>query len=139
MDQKLRNYYLEAQVNNASAGQLLIMLYDGLIDQAERAEMEMVSPQDPNNSSTVANAVSRCINFLTELSASLRHEVDPALCGHLSRLYLFFTREFVEALDRREPKKIRAILPLLCELRGAWIEADRRAGRAKQLEALAAA
>ena len=138
MDQKLRDFYLEAQIKSASPGQSLILLYDCLIDQAERADTEMAAPENPNDPSPAAQAVSRCINIMTELSASLKHSVDPSLCGTLSGLYLFFTREFSEALNRREPKKIRAILPMIRELRGAWFEADRQANRSKPLEVVAA-
>lgn len=135
MDQRLQNFYLETQVNNASPGQLLIMLYDGLIQQAERADTEMSTPESLKDPSRAANAITRCINIMTELSTSLQYEVDPLLCGTLHDLYLFFTKEFSEAFDKREPKRIRAILPLIHELRSAWFEADRRAS---QLQFMAA-
>jgi flagellar protein FliS len=134
MDLKLRNYYLETRINGASPGQVLIMLYDGLIDQAELADQKLVAPNSPGDLSLAAQAISHCINIMTELSASLKHSVDPALCGTLSNLYLFFTQEFSAALERREPRKIRAILPLIRELRDTWFEADRRANRGKPLE-----
>jgi flagellar protein FliS len=133
MDDRLRNFYLESQVNNASPGQMLIMLYDCLVEQAEVAESEI-----SNNPSLAAHAISRCINIMRELSASLRHEVEPSLCATLSNLYLFFTRELSEALEKREPRRIRAILPLILELRATWIKADKQAGQA-QLQAMIAA
>jgi len=43
-------------------GQLLIMLYDGLIqNRPERAETEISTPENPNDLSQASNAVSRCI------------------------------------------------------------------------------
>jgi len=138
MDQKLRNFYLESQINNASPGQLLIMLYDGLIQQAERADAEISSPEIANDPSPAARSVSRCIDIMTELNTCLKHGIDPVLCRTLSDLYLFFTREFSEAFDKREPKKIRAILPLIRELRNAWFQADRQANKF-QAEAVAVA
>jgi flagellar protein FliS len=135
MDEKLRRFYLESQVKNASPGQMLIMLYDCLIQNAEHADAEITSPENPGDPSKAAQAISRCINIMTELSSCLRHSVDPVLCGTLSKLYLFFTREFSEAFDKHDPKRIRAILPLIRDLRNTWFEADRRAG---QLQAVAA-
>jgi flagellar protein FliS len=128
MTQKLRNFYLESQIRNASPGQMLIMLYDGLIDQAEIADGEIsrTAAADPL---LAANSVRRCINILTELNTCLDHGADPVLCATLSDLYLFFTKEFSEALERREARKIRAILPLIRELRGAWHQADREANK----------
>ena len=138
MDQKLRNYYLEAQVNNASSGQRLIMLYDGLLQFAERADTEMSSTENANDPMIAGSAIARCIDILTELSTCLKPTIDPKLCATLGDLYLFFTRQFSEAFDRREPKKIQAILPLIRDLRNTWAEADRRAGQATLLEAIAA-
>jgi flagellar secretion chaperone FliS len=135
MDQKLRNFYLDTQIKNAPPGQMLIMLYDGLIDNAERAELAMSSPEDSNEPGSAANCVSRCINIVTELHSSLRPSENPELCRTLRNLYVFFTREFSEAFDRREPKKIKAILPLIRELRNTWSEAYRRSGQAQLLVA----
>ena len=135
MDQKLRNFYLETQVNNASPGQLLIMLYDGLIHHAELADTEISSLENPNGPTQAAHSVSRCIDIMTELSTTLNHSVDPSLCATLSDLYRFFTREISEAFEKRQPGRIRSILPLIHELRNAWFEADRRAG---QLQFMAA-
>jgi len=135
MDEKLRRYYLESKVKNASPGQMLIMLYDCLIKNAERAEAEIAAPENSNDPSEAAEAITGCINIMRELTSSLRSGENPSLCGTLSNLYLFFTREFSTAFEKRDPRRIRAILPLIRELRNTWNEADRRAG---QLQAVAA-
>jgi flagellar biosynthetic protein FliS len=129
MDQRLRVYYIESQVNNASPGQLLIMLYDCLIEHAESADREISAPEDPADPRPAAREVSRCINILTELNACLRHGVSPSLCATLSELYRFFTCQLYEALETRQAAKIRAIIPLLHKLRHSWVEADRRANQ----------
>jgi len=129
MDEKLRKYYLESQVKNAAPGQMLIMLYDGLIQQAERADSEISSPENLKDPSPASLATSRCIDIMTELNRSLNFNADPALCSRLSGLYLFFTREFSEAFNKSEPKRIRDILPMIRDLRNTWFEADRRANR----------
>jgi flagellar protein FliS len=129
MTQKLRNFYLESRVKNATPGQMLIMLYDGLIDQAEIADKEISAPEISKDPLLAAHCVSRCIDIMTELNTCLNHTVDPGLCATLSDLYLFFTKEFSEALEKREPKKIRAVLPLIRDLRGAWYQADREANK----------
>ena len=128
MDEKLRRYYQESKVNNASPGQMLIMLYDLLIKNAERAEAEIASPENPADPSLAAKAITGCIDIMKELTSSLRPSENPSLCGTLSNLYLYFMREFSAAFERRDPRKIRAILPLIRELRNTWSEADRRAG-----------
>jgi flagellar protein FliS len=129
MDQKLRNFYLENQIKNASPGQLLIMLYDGLIQNAESADTELSAKENPDARVQASRFVSRCIDIMTELNTCLRHSVDPKLCSTLSDLYRFFTHELSEAFDKGEPGRIRAILPLIRELRKAWFEADREANK----------
>jgi flagellar protein FliS len=129
MTQKLRNFYLESQIRNATRGQMLIMLYDALIDQAEVADREISTVDILNNPLLAAHCIARCIDILTELNTCLDHAVDPMLCATLSDLYFFFTKEFSEALNSRQPKKIRAILPLIRDLRSAWHQADREANK----------
>ena len=137
MDHKLRDYYLEFQIKNATPGQLLIMLYDGLIQNAESADAEMTAPSTPENRLQASHYVTRGINILTELNTSLKHGIDPSLCGSLSDLYLFFTREFSESFDTWRPERIRAIVPLMRDLRDAWSQADAVAS-ANKFQAVAA-
>ena len=131
MDQRLRDYYTDSQVNNATPGQLLIMLYDCLLQHAELAAQEIHSPANPSDSREAARQVSWCINVLTELSTCLRHGVDPKLCSVLSDLYRFFTRQLYDALETHQADKIREIVPLIQKLRNTWVEADRIAGKAQ--------
>jgi len=131
MDQRLRDYYIETQVNNATPGQLLVMLYDCLIEHAELAAQEIGSPVIPGDTREAARQVSWCINVLTELSTCLRHGVEPKLCSVLSDLYRFFTCQLSDALETHQAAKISEILPLLHQLRDSWVEADRQAGRAQ--------
>jgi flagellar biosynthetic protein FliS len=131
MDQRLRDYYIDTQVNNSTPGQLLIMLYDCLLEHAELAAQEISAPATPGDFRQAAREVSWCINVLTELSTCLRHGVDPKLCTILGDLYRFFAHQFSEALDTHQPGKIREILPLILKLRKTWVEADRLAGKSQ--------
>ena len=129
MEQRLRDYYIESQVNNATPGQLLIMLYDCLIEHAELAAGEINAPAKPGDIRQAAREVSWCINVLTELSTCLRHGVQPQLCTLLGDLYRFFTRQFYDALETHQAEKVREILPLIKKLRETWVQADRLAGK----------
>jgi flagellar protein FliS len=131
MDQRLRDYYTDSQVNNATPGQLLIMLYDCLLEHAEIAAQEIHAPATPGDMRQAARQVSWCINVLTELGTSLRHSAKPDLCTQLNDLYRFFARQFSEALETHQADKIREIVPLIRKLRNTWVEADRLAGKAQ--------
>ena len=131
MDQRLRDFYFESKVNTASPGQLLVMLYDALVQQAESAETEIAAPEGERNQAQAAKSISRCLDIITELSSSLKHEYDPGLCATLSNLYCFFAREFSAALEKYDAAKIRAILPLLRELKNSWTQALKLSGQAQ--------
>jgi flagellar secretion chaperone FliS len=139
MDQRLRDFYIESKVNNATPGQMLLMLYDCLIEQAEVAEREMAAVSEAGDLRVASHAVTRCIKILTELNGCLRRTVEPALCTTLSDLYRFFMNQFYEGLQKREAKKIREIIPLLRRLRETWAEADRRSNRYQPGSVVAAA
>ncbi len=131
MEQRLRDFYTESQVSNATPGQMLVMLYDCLIEHTERAAQEINAPTIPGDMRRASREVCWSINVLTELSTSLRHNVDPKLCSLLSDLYRFFTRQLSESLENQQADKIHEILPLIKKLRGTWVEADRQASRVK--------
>jgi flagellar biosynthetic protein FliS len=125
MDQRIRSFYLESKINGTSTGELLVMLYATLVEQAEDAEQALGAPAPGRDVSRAAKCIARCIDILTELDTALKHDVDPDLCGTLSRLYAFFTHQFSDALGVGEPGKIRAILPLLRDLKAAWSQAHK--------------
>jgi flagellar biosynthetic protein FliS len=125
MDQRLRQFYNESRVKNASPGQLLVLLYDDLVQSAEIAENQIAAAADSSERAQAPLAVGRCIRAVTELSAALRPEHDPMLCANLSSLYRFFAHEFSEALAKNDPRKIGAILPLLRKLRATWAQVQK--------------
>jgi len=129
MDNRLRNFYTENLVKNASPGQLLVILFDDLVRSAEIAEIEFASPAGSIERGQVAFTIARCINLITELSAALRPEHDPQLCATLQNLYRFFAGQFSEALAKNDGSKIGAILPLLRKLRSAWTQAQKTVSR----------
>jgi flagellar biosynthetic protein FliS len=137
MDDRLRHFYLESRVKNASCGQLLIMLYDALVENAELAESELAAAPGTEERNRAPIRVGRCIDIITELSTSLRHEVDRDLCSTLGNLYAFFARQFADALRDSDPARVGAILPLLRELNVTWIRAEKISAQAQLVAAAA--
>jgi flagellar biosynthetic protein FliS len=131
MDERLRNFYLESRIKNSSSGELLLMLWDSLVENAEKAEAEIGSPLGSPGRTSATQSIAHCINVITELSTALRHEIDPALCATLSSLYSYFAREFSAALRHGDPARIGTILPMLRELKSAWERAQKVAAQAQ--------
>jgi flagellar secretion chaperone FliS len=115
--------YLVAQVQSATPGGLIVMLYDGLLRFSHEAE-ENLAPPPQGNRAAAATSVQRATDILSELSSSLRPEYNPDLCVRLSNLYTFFTGELSRALRENDARPIAGITPLITQLRDAWQEAD---------------
>jgi len=107
------------------------MLWDSLVENAEKAEAEIGRPVGTPERTSATQSIAHCINVITELSTALRHEIDPALCATLSSLYAYFAREFSAALSQGDPKRIATILPMLRELKSAWDRAQKMAAQAQ--------
>jgi flagellar secretion chaperone FliS len=131
IDDRLRNFYLESRIKNASPGALLVILYESLVENAEIAEGEIGAPAGSEKRARATLSIKICIDIITELTSALRHEVDPSLCSTLGNLYYFFTRQLAQAQADSEPKKISAILPLLRQLNTAWTKAHKIASQAQ--------
>jgi flagellar biosynthetic protein FliS len=130
-DDRLRNFYLESRIKNASPGAVLVILYESLVENAETAESGIAAPDGSEERARATLSIKICIDIITELTTSLRHEVDPTLCSTLGGLYYFFTRQLSQALTESDPRKIGTILPLLRQLNGAWTKAHKIASQAQ--------
>src|SRR5437879_5517479 len=93
MNPQAAQNYLRTKVLTATPEQLQLMLYDGAIRFADQARPALLK-QDFEGS---YNAISRAQKIIAELSASLKHDVAPELCGKLSALYNFVYRKLIEA------------------------------------------
>jgi len=131
MDERLRDFYLESRVKNASPGELLVMLWEALVENAENAESQITAPVGSPERTNATRSITRCLDIITELTASLRFEVNPDLCSNLGNLYRFFAGEFSAALKSCDPARIGAILPLLRDLRQTWTKAQRMSSQAQ--------
>jgi flagellar protein FliS len=85
--------YLRTKVLTATPEQLQLMLYDGAIRFAEQARVAL----EQRNHEQSYSLIVRVQRILTELSATLKHDVAPELCGKLSSLYNFVYRKLIEA------------------------------------------
>ncbi len=134
-DDRLRNFYLESRIKNASPGAALVILYEALVENAEIAESEIAAPVGTEARARATLSIKICIDILTELTTALRHEVDPTLCSTLGNLYYYFTRQLSQALDETNPKKIGVIIPMLRQLEDAWNKAHKISSQAQLVTA----
>lgn len=122
--------YLVAQIQSATPGGLIVLLYDGLLRFTMEAE-EYLAQKDHQALTQAARSVQRATDILTELTSCLRDTHEPKLCACLSSLYAFFTTELSRGLHSRNPEVLAGIVPLITELRDTWQEAELLASRSQ--------
>lgn len=109
--------YKNNSVNYASKDQLLLMLVDGAVKFAKRAELAM---ENKNIEETNKNLI-KTQNIFTELASSLDTKVgDWAV--QLFKVYRFINDRLIQANIKKDIEILREVLPLIEEVRDLWHE-----------------
>jgi flagellar protein FliS len=119
--------YLRMRVMTATPEQLQMMLYDGAIRFAEQARVALLE----KNYEKSYNAISRVQKILTEMSATLKHDVYPELCGKLASLYNFAYRKLIEANVDHTVESLDEALNVLRFQRETWAMLLDQLGKSK--------
>lgn len=114
-----RNPYQQARATTASPGDLVVMLYDGILKFCDVAA-HAIESSDPVSS---GNATNRALAIIDYLQTILDPGPAPELVGRLDGLYTFWHRQIANANATRDSKLIRDIRPHILSLRDAWNEA----------------
>jgi len=110
--------YLTDAVTTASPGRLLVMLYDRLCLDLQRAVVAIGDRRREDASTSLVHAQ----DILLELRSSLRVEEWPGGEG-LAELYSFVLTELMRANVRQDADVVVACLGVVEPLRDAWREA----------------
>jgi flagellar protein FliS len=110
--------YLESQVMTAGPHRLHLMVVDGAIRFARRAEAAL----EANQWEELEAALSRSRDCVTELLGGLDPDRSPDLADQLKALFAFVYGNLVLADSERSPKRIRDALRILEIHRETWIE-----------------
>lgn len=130
--------YRQVATRTASPGQLVLMLYEGVIRFLERAQggFELEDPVESNT--TVNNNIIRAQEIIRELDFSLDLDKGGELAVQLRRLYDYFDRVLLEANLRKDPAGITEVIERITVLRDAWATMLRRQGDSTEAVALTA-
>jgi flagellar protein FliS len=114
----LRARYMGDSVATASPHQLLVMLYDRLALDLERAEQALVDGDREGSHEHLTHAQ----DIVLELRASL--DVDVWEGGpRLAALYAWLVGELIQANVKRDVRRVRDCRKVVEPLRDAWREA----------------
>jgi flagellar secretion chaperone FliS len=113
-----RDAYLGSMTSTASPARLLVLLYDRLVLDLQRA----VEHGDAGEHLEAGRQLMHAQDIVMELQSSLRVDAwDGA--AQLSSIYAFLHSEMVRANVQRDPNGSRACLALVQPLAEAWREA----------------
>ena len=121
--------YKETRVKTASPGQLIVMLYDEAVKQADTA-VALLGPESkpkPGDIERINACLGKVQDVITELMASLDFDAGGDIAKDLFSLYVWFGREILEANIHKDVGRIQAVRNMLAELRGAWAEVSNKA------------
>ncbi|HRX15250.1 MAG: flagellar export chaperone FliS [Spirochaetes bacterium] len=110
--------YKKTQVNTASQGKLIVMLYDGAIKFLTIAAESM----EPKTYDIVNHNIIRAQDIITELISSLNLDSGGEIANNLLSLYLYFKKRLLEANMQKDSKILEEVMKHLRELRDAWNE-----------------
>jgi flagellar protein FliS len=107
--------YTQRAVETASPGQLVVMLYDGLIRFLGQAKAAMERGQ----AGEAGLKTSRAQAIVTELRVSLDMTRGP-IAHNLASIYDWATQEMTRARLANDPERLAVLIAQFTDLREAW-------------------
>ena len=111
--------YGAVKVTTSTPGNLLVMLYDGLLRFLREAEAAMIAKERRK----CGEKLSRANAIIAELLGTLDPTHNPELCANLQQLYLFCMNHLLKANIQQNPEMLGEIITVLTPLRDAWAKA----------------
>ena len=118
VNQQAQAAYRRHQVETATPGQLIVLLYDGAIRHCKAAQTAIEQKALADASQHLLKAQ----DIVVELMASLNLEAGGELATRLLQLYDYIHRRLVQANVRKDTEAIVEAVHLLSGLREAWAQ-----------------
>ncbi len=121
--------YRRTKVETLTPGKLLLMLYDGALNNISQAR-EAIAARD------IARAHQHIIktqDIIMELMATLN--MDYAISANLYRLYDYLHQRLVDSNINKDPAVLDEVEAMLNDLRQTWDEAIKSLGRNRVFQA----
>lgn len=113
------NTYKAININTASQGKLILMLFDGAIKRAEEAIRQL----ERNNIESVHRNLIRAQEIIAELRSSLRIDVGGEVAVNIDRIYEYIYYLLVQGNLKKDVKPIREGIEHMKNMRETWKEA----------------
>lgn len=116
--------YKNTQIQTATPGQLILMLYDGAIKFCKLSRKSM----EEKNMSNVNRYLIRVQDIISELSLSLDMKLGGEISKQLKSLYDYMIGRLVDANLQKNIAILDEVQEMIEELREAWIEVIKKTG-----------
>ena len=130
------NAYRDTNVKTASQGRLIVLLYEGAVNQLTLAN----SMFDENGKLPVRSieafgkAILKAQEIITELQVSLDMEKGGEIAKNLMSLYIFFNKELTETNISKDQKRLEPIMKMISDLCESWRQAAASSANAPQTQ-----
>ena len=114
--------YQKTNVNTASQGRLVVLLYEGAVKHL-KAALNLFDENDiikPNNIEQFGIHLQKTQAIITELQVSLDMDKGGDLARNLMSLYVYFNEELMDATISHNKSKIEFVLTKVDDLADAW-------------------
>ncbi len=111
------NAYTRVDVETASQGKLIVMLFNGAIKRAEEAKRQI----ERKNNEGVHNNLIRAQDIIAELRGALNMKAGE-ISVNLDRIYEYFQHLLITANIKKKSEPIDECVMLMTEIRDAWKE-----------------
>lgn len=120
------NQYTTVDVETASQGKLVIMLFNGAIKRAEEAKRQLANGRNE----AVHHNLIRAQDIIAELRSSL-DMTHGEVSRNLDRLYEYFQHLLITANIKKAVQPIDECVDLMTGMRDTWEDAFRQAAEAQ--------
>jgi flagellar protein FliS len=125
--------YLKTQVNTNTSADILLMLYDGAIKFLKQAKIKI----DERDVAAKGLLLSRAMEIIGELQASLNKEKGGSLADNLLNLYFLCSTKILQANLRMDKDLIDEVIHILTGLRDAFAQINGQVTPEQQQKAAA--
>lgn len=114
--------YQRTNVNTASQGRLVVLLYEGAIKHINAA-INLFNDNDKIKASDIEQFgihIQKAQAIITELQVTLDMEKGKDIARNLMSLYLYFNEELMDANINHNKTKLQFVVKMLNELAESW-------------------
>ncbi len=112
--------YKQQSVMTMTPGEMLKMVYDGLIKELELS-LDNFKKKDYNGVNKNLQKAQVIIKYLQD-SLDTKYEIS----NNLASLYDFFSHTVLQANVKKDPSQLEEIIAMVKDLRNTYMEADRK-------------